>query len=199
MAKGSPMKILLIQGHPDRARGHLCHALADAYLDGARFGGHDVELFECAQHEFPVLRSEADWKEGSDSVPASLQGIQQALIDTDHVVLIYPLWLGTMPALVKALLEQLLRPGVALDYVAGYPKPMLKGKSARIVITMGMPALAYRWYFFAHSLKNLERNILGMVGFKPIRSTLLGMVVNASESKRQKWFTKMRSLGERAI
>ena len=61
-----------------------------------------------------------------------------------------------------------------------------------------MPALAYRFYFFAHSLKSLQRNILGFVGIKPIRSTLLGMVEAADEKKRQRWLTMMSEFGRQA-
>jgi putative NADPH-quinone reductase len=32
-------RIVIIQGHPDPAGGHLCHALADAYAAGARGQG----------------------------------------------------------------------------------------------------------------------------------------------------------------
>ena len=77
---------------------------------------------------------------------------------------IYPLWLGTMPAALKALLEQSLRPDFAMDYTGRWPAGRLKGRSARVVVTMGMPELAYRWWFGAHSLKSLERNVLKFVG-----------------------------------
>ena len=42
----------------------------------------------------------------------------------------------------------------------------MSGKSARIVVTMGMPGFWYRWYFRAHSLRSLQRNILKFVGFR---------------------------------
>ena len=74
----------------------------------------------------------------------------------------------------------------------------LKGKTARIIVTMGMPALVYRWYFGAHSLKSLERNILGFSGIGPIKESLFGMVEGVGDAKRQKWLTKMRSLGSLA-
>ena len=69
----------------------------------------------------------------------------------DHVVILYPLWLGSMPALLKALLEQVLRPGFAYSTLklGKWPVKFLSGKTARIVITMGMPAPIYRWYFRA--------------------------------------------------
>ena len=108
----------------------------------------------------------------------------------------YPLWLGTMPALLKALLEQVFRPGFAIDQAKYGWKKRLRGKSARIVVTMGMPAFIYRWYFRAHSLKNLERNILAFSGIGPINATLIGMVEGAS-AKREKWIAHMRKLGRK--
>jgi putative NADPH-quinone reductase len=61
---------------------------------------------------------------------------------------------------------------------------------------MGMPAPVYRWYFGAHSLKNLERNILGFIGVHPIRTTLIGMVEAISDEKRAGWKRKLGELGE---
>ena len=190
--------IVIIQGHPDPSGTRLCHALAEAYAEGARQAGHHVDVVEPAQLDFPLLRTQEEWKSGVDATPEGLWSAQQSCVAADHFVLIYPLWLGTMPAMLKGFLEQVFRPGVALSYGDGFPKALMKGKSARIVVTMGMPALAYRFYFFAHSLKNLQRNILGFVGIKPIRSTLLGMVEAADEKKRQRWLTMMSEFGRQA-
>ncbi|MFP5404050.1 MAG: flavodoxin family protein, partial [Gammaproteobacteria bacterium] len=33
-------RILLLQGHPDALQTHFCHALADAYAEGAAAAGH---------------------------------------------------------------------------------------------------------------------------------------------------------------
>ncbi len=73
----------------------------------------------------------------------------------------------------------------------------LTGKSARIAVTMGVPAFFYRWYFGTHGLKGLERNILGFVGIGPIRESLFGMIEGASDAKRRKWLERMRTLGRR--
>ena len=73
-----------------------------------------------------------------------------------------------------------------------------EGRSARIVVTMGMPALAYRWYFGAHSLKSLERNILSFCGIRPIRENLFGMVEAAGDAKRRQWLELMRGHGRGA-
>lgn len=189
-------KILIIQGHPDPAPKHLGHALAYAYRDGALMAGHEVREIVVAQLDFPLLRTQKDYDEGQP--PGVIEAAQADLAWADHMVICYPLWLGTMPALLKGFLEQVLRPGFATSKVqkGSSWKKMLQGKSARIVITMGMPALAYRWYFRAHSLKSLERNILAFCGIGPIRENLFGLVEVVSDKKHQGWLDKMKHLGQ---
>jgi len=190
--------ILIIQGHPDPAGGHLCHALADAYAEGACEAGSEVRRVEVAQLDFPILRTQADWMRGEEAAPETLR---PAIADSrwgDHLLMIYPLWLGTMPALLKAFMEQAFRPGVALSEEKGeFPKPLFKGKSARVAITMGMPALAYRWVFGAHSLKSLERNVLRLAGVKPVRESIFGMVDSLSEAKTARLLEGFRKTGRK--
>ena len=103
-----------------------------------------------------------------------------------------------MPALLKAFLEQALQPGFATakpEEAGRMWKKLLTGKTARIVVTMGMPVFIYRWYFRAHGLKNLKRSILGLCGIGPIRETLIGMIEASDNTAREKWLVKMRALG----
>jgi len=102
---------------------------------------------------------------------------------------------ATYPALLKAFFERAFRPGFAFKMEPGkMGKKLLTGKSARIVVTRGMPAFFYRWYYRAHSLKSLIRNILAVSGIGPIRATLIGMV-EGSDARRQKWIEVRRTLG----
>lgn len=189
-------RIALIQGHPDAQARHFCHALADEYLKGAESKGHAVRCIEVSALDFPVLRTKEDFDHG---VPLDvIKQAQDVIRWADHLVIIYPLWLGTMPALLKAFFEQAFRPNFAFkfDEPGKMPKKCLAGKSARIIVTMGMPAFVYRWFFFAHGLKMLERNILAFSGIKPIKTTLIGSIEDISEMKRLQWMRKMQMLGE---
>ncbi len=189
--------VTIIDGHPDTDQHRLCHALAAAYEEGARAGAHAVRRIDIATLEFSILRSQSEF-EGKPVAP-DIARAQDAIRWADHVVIIYPLWLGTMPALLKAFIEQTFRPNFGFDYGSGkWPKPGLKGRSAHVVITMGMPAFAYRWFFGAHSLKSLERNILRFCGFKPVRDTIFGMVEGGSNAKRAGWLDRMRGYGRMA-
>lgn len=191
-------RILLIQGHPDAVTPHLCHTLAEAYAEGAQAAGHEVRWTDVARLDFPLLRSQQAWEHGT--LPATLQTAQDDIAWAEHLVLFFPLWLGDMPALLKGFLEQVARPSFAFSAEGNNPfgRKGLTGRSARVVVTMGMPALVYRWYFRAHSLKSLERNILGFVGIAPVNETLVGMVDKLGEAGVTKWQGQMRALGRAA-
>ncbi|HEU4685259.1 MAG TPA: NAD(P)H-dependent oxidoreductase [Nitrospira sp.] len=189
-----PKHVVIIQGHPDAQTRHFGHALADEYAKGCQDGGHEVRRIEVAVLDFPLLRTKEDFEKGRP--PASISEAQDAIRWADHLVILYPLWHGAMPALFKGFIEQVFRPGFGAEYQkSGLPKKLLTGKSARLVVTMGMPAFVYRWVFFAHGLKNLQRNILGFCGVRPIRSTLIGNLEGISETRRMEWLDEMRGLG----
>jgi len=190
-------RILILNGHPDTSRKGLCGALADAYAEGAASGGHTVERLDVGLLQFDLLRSQAEFETGT--TPPDISAAQEAIRRADHLVVFFPLWLGDMPALLKGFFEQALRPGFAFAYrPSGFPQKNLGGRSARIVVTMGMPALIYRWYFRAHALKNLNRNILGFVGYAPVRDTIVGSVATAKPAAMARHFETMRALGRAA-
>ncbi len=189
-------KILLIQGHPDASESHLCHALASSYIAGAEVSGHAVRQINVAELDFPLLRSQKDFETGT--VPESLNSAQDDIIWSEHIVFVFPLWAGDMPALLKGFLEQIYRPSFTGASASHFAKKLLSGRSARVVVTMGMPALVYRWYFRAHSIKSLERNILGMVGIAPVHETLIGMTGDMKAADAAKWLGKLKRLGQRA-
>lgn len=89
-------------------------------------------------------------------------------------------------------------PGFAMDIdqTAAWMK-LLSRRSARIVVTMGMPALIYRWYFGAHGLKSLAQN-LALVGINPVRSTIVGSVEAMTDATRYRWLERLQDLGRRA-
>ena len=194
----SARKVLIIDGHPDGAPERFCHALVDAYAEGATAAGHAVQCLRLAELDFPLLRTREAFE--SEPPPADIVAAQAAIDACDHLVLIYPLWMGSVPALLKGFLEQVFRPGFAMGEGAERNpwSGRLRDKSARVVVTMGMPGLVYLWFYRAHSLKSLERNILRFCGIAPVRHTVLGGVETATAARRTGWLTRMRELGARA-
>jgi putative NADPH-quinone reductase len=185
-------KILVLDGHPHDDRDHYVHALASAYVKGAE-ELHEVRRIDLARLDFPILRDPGDWKSGE--AVENLHEVHEAVDWADHLVILYPLWLGDVPALLKALLEQVARPGFAIQPKQhGLYRKLLKGKSARLIVTMGMPAAAYSIFFRSHSVKSFKRNILHFVGVSPVRVTLIGRV-DKGDAYRRKWLEKVEGLG----
>ncbi|HMN38765.1 MAG TPA: NAD(P)H-dependent oxidoreductase [Hyphomicrobium sp.] len=186
-------RITIIQGHPDPSGQHLIKALADAYADSAASAGHVVRRIEVARIDFPLLRTQAEFESGM--LPACLKQARDDMRWAEHWVFFFPLWHGAMPALLKGFLEQIFRPGFALEYRwSGFPKKLLAGRSARIVVTMSMPVLLFRLYFGAFGLRSFERSMLSFAGIKPIRENLFGLG-NSTAKKRESWIKQMRHVG----
>jgi putative NADPH-quinone reductase len=186
--------VCIIQGHSHGETRHLCHAIADAYADGAQTTGAQVRRIDLGDLPISVMRNPAEFV---TAPPPDIVAAQETIKASQHLVIIYPLWLGTMPALVKAFFEQLCRGGFAIeaDPKGGWPKQMLKGRSARVIVTMGMPAMAYKLLFGAHGVRGFESSILGMAGIKPIRETLIGSVGALSRLKADALLERVRKLG----
>lgn len=186
-------RITLIDGHPDPDPGRFVHALADTYAAAALASGHEVRRIAVADLAFDLIESRAEWEEGSP--PPAIAEAQDDIAWAEHLAIFYPLWLGDLPARLKGFFEQVMRPGFAFAPKArGLPEKRLKGRTAHIVVTMGMPALFYRFYFRAHSLRSLERNILGFVGIAPIERSIVGNV-EGDHKHRTMWLETMTEHG----
>lgn len=188
-------RIAIIDAHPDPDPARFGHALVAAYAQAAREAGHEVREVKLAGKDIPILQGRNQWMD--EPLPADVKPGQDAIKWAQHILILYPLWLGDMPALLKAFLEQAFRPGFALDYgeeEKRMPKKLLTGRSARLVVTMGMPALFYRAYYASHSVRSFKRNILALTGIDPVTTSLIGNV-DGSAKHRQRWLKKMAEHG----
>lgn len=135
-----------------------------------------------------------------DPPPECIRHVQAALLRADHVVLIFPVWNGAMPALVKGFLEQTFRPaftfpdvkaGERLGFQSAFTqRKALHGKTARTVVTMQMPAFVYRWYFHPHP----EKNTLRLAGLQ-VDETFIGLVEAGKPARREQWMRRIHALG----
>jgi putative NADPH-quinone reductase len=188
-------RILIIDGHPDPTGAHFVHELADLYRQGAREGGKDVRMIRVGALRFPLLRNANAYLKGK--VPPSILAAQKAITWADHVVVLYPMWFGTMPAKLKGFLEQLLRPGFAFaGRAAGQPpRRLLKGRSARIIVTRGMPELFDEVDRTPRNLRRIAAEVLALCGVRPVRVTVIEGAETLTDAQREKVRFDIRRLG----
>jgi len=186
-------KILVINGHPDPSPKRFAAALAGAYVLGASAAGHQIRRLDVGALSYPMIRSQAEFQD--EPAPPVIREAQDAVAWADHLVIIFPLWLGGAPAVLKGFLEQVFRYGFALSPPGSAMKGLLSGRSARLVVTMGMPALVFRGVFGAFGVRSVERGLLWICGVSPIRRVVLGGV-DGPEERRAKWLRELKALGE---
>jgi NAD(P)H dehydrogenase (quinone) len=189
-------KIMVVIGHP--VSHSLCEALAQRYCDGAQSAGHEVTLFSLAEMSFDPILHHGTRRE--QPLEPDLQTAYRTLAECDHLVLVFPLWCGDMPALLKGFIERILQPDLIRRQ--GTENAMnwriFEKKSARIIMTMAMPVSVYRFWYGPHALKLLKNNILNFIGVRPVRETLLGMIADSSDEKRNRWLKQAEAMGQRA-
>ncbi|MDR3528919.1 MAG: NAD(P)H-dependent oxidoreductase [Rhizomicrobium sp.] len=190
-------RIFLLDGHPDPSPERLCAGLVDAYAAGALRSGHEVRRFDLGMMTIPLVRSKTDFDNGKAQGDAAR--VQDAITWANHIVIVHPLWMGNVPAMLKGLFEQVFRHDFVLtDPTDLKSKKRLQGKTAHLVVTMGMPSLLYRWYFGAHAVRAVEQNVLALSGIRPTRRTLIGSVEKMSDDTCDAWFSKMQAAGAKA-
>lgn len=191
-----PKRILVINGHPDTRDERFCSGLTKAYVEAAAKAGHEVRRIDVGALSFPILVRFEEFQTPIDN--ADIRKAQEDILWAEHLVFIHPLWLGTVPAMLKAFLERVACGGFAFDSgTAGNPKRALSGKSARLIVTMGMPAIAFRVIFGGYGEKAFERGILRLSGVWPVRKTYFG-AVELSERHRDNCLATVRRLAAAA-
>jgi NAD(P)H dehydrogenase (quinone) len=190
-------RIAIIVGNP--LHDSYSEALGEAYRRGAESGGHQATVFMLGRMNFDAILREGYRRE--QALEPDLAAARAAFVACDHVVIIFPLWCGDMPAILKGFFERILQPDLLSIQKSGGKASwkIFKGKSARVIMTMGMPGWFYRIYYGAHALKLLRRNILQLVGITPVRSTCYGMIEAVSDDTRKSWLREVEALGHDAL
>lgn len=191
-------KILIVLAHPQVKS--YCSALAQAYADGARASGAELRQVNLAEIAFNPL---SPLNSGSHDKPLELDPVlKQAQADiqwAEHLVFVYPILWGTIPALLKGFIERVFTPGFAVNFRNDSPlwDKLLKGRSARLIVTLNTPPLLYRLLFRRAGHITMKRSILEFCGIAPVKITDVGPMKNASADKREQWLQQARALGTR--
>lgn len=188
--------ILLILGHPNGES--YCRALFDTYEQAAIEAGFIVKTLILAELEF-----NPDLSTGYKPLPPlepDLKRAQDLILWADHLVWIYPLWWGSVPALLKGFLDRIFIPNFAFDEdERGKRRKLLKGKSARMITTMGMPPWFYTLVYGQPSHMAMKWITFFFSGIWPVKITSIGPMKKAPEHKRKKWIAKIERLGTKGI
>ena len=188
-------RVLVILGHP--STDSFCSAVANTYVEAAIGVGHDVRLIQLGTLRFdPVLH------EGYKQIQALEPDLLNAQADitwAEHVVWVFPIWWGGIPALMKGFIDRIFLPGFAFQYRQGkaFPEPLLKGRSAHLLITMDTPPWYFRWIYRMPGVHQMRKTTLRFCGIKPLTTLMFGPLIHSSATQRAKWLQQARVLASR--
>ncbi|MBU3056739.1 NAD(P)H-dependent oxidoreductase [Pseudomonas indica] len=193
--EGDGKRILVILGSPKHDS--LCHALCEAFSQGARRQDHVVRHLRLGDLAFdPVLHGGYDQ---SQVLEPDLLEAQRQIHWAEHLVFVYPVWWGGLPALLKGFFDRVFLPGFAFKFRGrsqAWDK-LLSGRTADLLVTLDTPRWYFRWIYGAPAHRQMVRTILGFCGIRTRRLVEFSPVRISSEEQRQGWLRKAELLGSR--
>lgn len=194
-------KVLVILGHPGSQS--FCNAVAETYTEGANHSQAEVRVLKLGELSFnPILDANAEVRSGQKEAQAlkpDLKKAQQDITWADHLVFVYPSWWGTMPALLKGFIDRVFLPGFAFKYQKGksLPDQLLKGKTARLIVTMDTPSWWNRFIYHAAGHNAMRHAILKFCGIRSVRITELAGMHKSTAEQRTKWLEQIKQIAIR--
>ncbi len=188
-------KVLVINGHPDKES--FCNSLAEKYKRGADSSGAECAIIDLTDLEFsPVLKY--GYRKQTELEP-DLKKAWGLIKKADHLVFVYPNWWGTYPALLKGFIDRLFLPELAFKYQTknSFPKKLLTGKTARLIVTTDTPNWYYSLIYRKPGHNSMKKSILGFCGIKPVKITPLVYVTKSTDIQRKTWLEKIENLGRK--
>ncbi len=186
-------KILIINGHPDE-KSFNC-GLSEAYKKGAIKSSAQIKEINIRELSFnPNLQF--GYRKRTDLEP-DLLGAQIKLKWANHLVWIYPVWWGSVPAIMKGFLDKVLLLGFAFNKRKDslWQDKCFNGKTARIICTLDQPAWYYRLVYKSPSHFAMKKLTMNFIGVKRVRITTIGPIRLSKEEFRKKWLKKVERLG----
>ncbi len=187
-------KILIINGHPDTESYNF--ALSDQYIKGATGAGADVEVINICDLQFDPNLAHG-YRKRVELEPDLLDAIDK-IKGADHLVWVFPMWWYGYPAIMKGFIDRAFLPGIMFEFIEGkpFPKGMLKGKSARIILTSDTPHWYNVLFMKSPTIRQFKKGTLQFCGVKRVKVTYIAPIKGSKENFRTKWLEKVKKLGQ---
>lgn len=186
-------KILIINGHPDKES--FNYAISEAYKTGGVKSGSEIKEIKIRELTFnPNLQF--GYRKRTELEPDLLHA-QELIKWADHLVWVYPVWWGSVPAIMKGFIDRVFIPGFAFKKREGsvWWDKYLTGKTARLICTLDQPAWYYKWVYRSPSHNAMKKSTMQFVGIKKVKITTIGPIRLSKEEYRKKWLHKIETLG----
>ena len=154
------MKTLIIYANPNMA-GHS-HAILESVKTQLAAKNEEYTLVDLNAEKYdPVTHADELYTTGGSAVSEQTKKYMEQLKEAEKVILIYPVWWNTMPAMLKGYVDKVFAGRFAFRYIKkpylwfAYPIGLLTGKKAVVFVTTGA-----RWWMTGPFLGNRYKKIM---------------------------------------
>lgn len=195
-------RTLVVIGTP--VPGSFTHALADAYVAGLRAAGEDAvvvrDLAATRLPHDPPSRAVLRAPDGvTDHLEPEVAELVAELHAAEHVVVLFPQWWGGQPAVLKAWLDRVVLSGSAFRAPSGtgLPVKLLRGRTARVVMTMDSPRWWNQLVYRDSAVVQLTRATFWYTGVRTVGVDRLTVVKTSTPEQRAGWLARVEQRGRR--
>lgn len=178
---------LVIDGHPNPDS--LSSAMARSYAEGHG----NARLLALRDLDFdPHMRFGYRRRM---AIEPDLQDARGALHLAKRIVVVSPMWWGSVPALLKGFFDRALLPQEEYVYPhRSLPKGLLHGRSGRLMLLADTPRIALP-LLGTHAAAQVSRHTMRFCGVRPFRVKRFLGVRYQSEERLASWITRAGRMG----
>jgi putative NADPH-quinone reductase len=199
VGKRTDMKTLIVFNHPHE--GSYCTSILHAVEKGLKAGGHPCRIINLDKDGFdPVMRSKdlkAFAMAGKDMDDALLEvdplvmKYKENLEWAEHLVMIFPIWWMTSPAMTKGFIDKVIFPAVAYNMVKGRLVSRLPVRKVTVITTMNTPSDIYKEMFDNSIEGSMIKGTFRQIGIEDVGWISLNGVKQAGQEQRIEWLIQV--------
>lgn len=185
-------KILIINGNP--LKDSFSCAIIDSYIEGV---GDKAQVRTLTISDLSFNTNLKLGYKSEQILEPDLINAQELIKWADHLVWVFPVWWGSIPALLKGFIDRTFLPGFAFKYKENSLMwyKLLSGKTAHIFATMDSPVWYYKYLTGNPVIKQMKRAMLNFCGIKPVKVDCMGMLRKSKKETREKYLLKVKKSG----
>jgi len=197
--KTNNKRVYIILAYPNKEG--LCYAAFESVKKGLQAAGHKVKVTDLYAENFnPVLIFNETKRRRDMQHDPKMQIYRDTILWANHLVFVFPIWWGGMPAILKGFIDKVFAKGFAYEYKGGISNMngLLKNKTAWIINTQDAPAIVRFVPFLVHDYGMvLKKQVLIACGFKKVQRFPIFSVRDSTPEKRYKWLQQLHDLGNK--
>lgn len=188
------MKIAVVNTHPNPDS--FTYSLREAIVGKLQEMGHQVQDRDLYTLQFnPVLSLEEYTATMTGEFQEDVKVEQEYIEWADYLIFIYPLWWGTLPALLKGYIDRVFAYGFAYQMDDGDVKKLLTGKKAILFTTMGNSDGHYREVQMYDAMnKTVDEGIFEYVGIEVLEHKYFASVTSVDDETRKQMLEEAKSI-----